>query len=158
MSRGPKAKKTREVFLITAPDYANLEQLGFVAKMRWRIERDHQDFKQDFGLSHYGGRGWRGFHHHATLSIAAYGVLMAQRLKMGSGAAEAIKKLRPTPGACRSRQFPASGKPGAPSAMCPTPPHPITTLRILPSIELIRDPGHCPHCHAITQQPDFVTR
>ncbi len=25
----------------------------FVAKMRWRIERDYQDLKQDFGLGHY---------------------------------------------------------------------------------------------------------
>ncbi len=46
---------------------------------RWRIERDYQDLKQDFGLGHYEGRGWRGFHHHASLSIAAYGFLMAER-------------------------------------------------------------------------------
>lgn len=52
--------------------------------MRWRIERDYQDLKQEFGLGHYEGRGWRGFHHHATLSIAAYGFLMARRLRMGS--------------------------------------------------------------------------
>jgi SRSO17 transposase len=60
--------------------------------MRWRIERDYQDLKQDFGLGHYEGRGWRGFQHHATLSIAAYGFLMAQRLKMGSGAQADVKK------------------------------------------------------------------
>lgn len=73
-------------FLTTAPDEATLEQMVFVTKMRWRIERDYQDLKQDFGLGHYEGRGWRGFHHHATLSIAAYGFLMAQRLKAGSSA------------------------------------------------------------------------
>ena len=71
-------------FLTTAPDEATLEQMVFVAKMRWRIERDYQDLKQEFGLGHYEGRGWRGFHHHATLSIAAYGFLMAQRLKANS--------------------------------------------------------------------------
>ncbi len=71
-------------FLSTAPAEATLEQLVFVTKMRWRIERDYQDLKQEFGLGHYEGRGWRGFHHHATLSIAAYGFLMAQRLRMGS--------------------------------------------------------------------------
>jgi len=73
-------------FLTTAPDDATLEQMVFITKMRWRIERDYQDLKQDFGLGHYEGRGWRGFHHHATLSIAAYGFLMAQRLKTGSTA------------------------------------------------------------------------
>lgn len=54
-----------------------------VAKMRWRIERDYQELKQEFGLSHYEGRGWRGFHHHATLCIAAYGFLLAERLRHG---------------------------------------------------------------------------
>ena len=73
-------------FLTTAPSEATLEQMVFVTKVRWRIERDYQDLKQDFGLDHYEGRGWRGFHHHATLSIAAYGFLMAQRLKTGSNA------------------------------------------------------------------------
>ncbi len=71
-------------FLCTAPELATLEQMVFVTKMRWRIERDYQDLKQEFGLTHYEGRSWRGFHHHATLSIAAYGFLMAQRLKDNS--------------------------------------------------------------------------
>ena len=51
--------------------------------MRWRIERDYQDLKQELGLGHYEGRGWRGFHHHATLSIAAYGFLVTERLAAG---------------------------------------------------------------------------
>jgi hypothetical protein len=29
------------------------------------------------GLGHFEGRNWRGFHHHATLCIAAYGFLVA---------------------------------------------------------------------------------
>jgi SRSO17 transposase len=70
-------------FLTTAPQDATLEQMVFVTKMRWRIERDYQELKQEFGLSHYEGRGWRGFHHHATLSVAAYAFLMAQRLQAG---------------------------------------------------------------------------
>jgi SRSO17 transposase len=67
-------------WLATAPNDATLEQLVFVAKMRWRIERDYRELKQEFGLSHYEGRNWRGFHHHATLCIAAYGFLTAHRL------------------------------------------------------------------------------
>ncbi|AAW73324.1 putative ISXo8 transposase [Xanthomonas oryzae pv. oryzae KACC 10331] len=33
------------------------------------------------GLHHYEGRNWRGFHHHASLCIAAYGFLMRERLR-----------------------------------------------------------------------------
>ena len=50
-----------------------------LAKLRWRIERDYQELKQEIGLGHYEGRGWRGFHHHATLCIAAYGFLISER-------------------------------------------------------------------------------
>ena len=67
-------------FLSTLPEETPINELVSVAHQRWRIERDYQDLKQDFGLGHYEGRGWRGFHHHAALSIAAYGFLMAERL------------------------------------------------------------------------------
>ncbi len=66
--------------LSTLPEDTTLEELVSAMHQRWRIERDYQDLKQDFGLGHYEGRGWRGFHHHAALSIAAYGFLMAERL------------------------------------------------------------------------------
>jgi len=66
--------------LSTLPDDTPLNELVSAAHQRWRIERDYQDMKQDFGLGHYEGRGWRGFHHHASLCIAAYGFLMAERL------------------------------------------------------------------------------
>jgi SRSO17 transposase len=66
--------------LSTLPQNTPLNELVDAAHQRWRIERDYQDLKQDFGLGHYEGRGWRGFHHHASLSIAAYGFLMSERL------------------------------------------------------------------------------
>lgn len=47
---------------------------------RWRIERDYEELKQELGLGHFEGRNWRGFHHHASLCIAAYGFLMLERL------------------------------------------------------------------------------
>src|ERR1700735_44093 len=49
------------------------------AKLRWRIERDYQELKQELGLDHYEGRGWRGFHHHMALCVAAYGFLVSER-------------------------------------------------------------------------------
>lgn len=70
-------------WLATLPADTALVELVKTAKMRWRIERDYQELKQEFGLNHYEGRNWRGFHHHATLCIAAYGFLLAERLKHG---------------------------------------------------------------------------
>src|SRR5450631_4468069 len=66
-------------WLSTLPSNISFRQLVDLAKMRWRVERDYQDLKQEVGLDHYEGRGWRGFHHHATLCIAAYGFLIAEQ-------------------------------------------------------------------------------
>lgn len=63
----------------TLPADTALEELVAITKRRWRIERDYHDLKQEIGLGHYEGRGWRGFHHHATLCIAAYGFLISER-------------------------------------------------------------------------------
>jgi SRSO17 transposase len=66
-------------WLSNLPPRAALKDLVHVAKARWLIERDYQELKQEIGLGHYEGRGWRGFHHHASLSIAASGFLVAER-------------------------------------------------------------------------------
>jgi SRSO17 transposase len=63
----------------TVPANIDLEDFVHLAKHRWIIERDYQELKQELGLGHYEGRGWRGFHHHATLCITAYGFLVAER-------------------------------------------------------------------------------
>ncbi len=68
-------------WLSTLGENVCLERMVFEGKMRWRIERDYQDLKQEVGLGHYEGRNWRGFHHHASLSIAAYGFLVSERLQ-----------------------------------------------------------------------------
>jgi SRSO17 transposase len=66
-------------WLSTMPDVTSFERLVDLTKLRWRIERDYQELKQEVGLGHYEGRGWPGFHHHATLCIAAYGFLVSER-------------------------------------------------------------------------------
>ncbi|MGB8432876.1 MAG: IS701 family transposase [Burkholderiales bacterium] len=66
-------------WLSTLPQNIGFARLVDLAKLRWRIERDYQELKQELGLGHFEGRGWRGFHHHATLCIAAYGFLISER-------------------------------------------------------------------------------
>lgn len=56
--------------LSTLPEQTPIKELVRAARQRWRIARDCQDLKQNFGLGHHDGRGWRGLHHHAALSTA----------------------------------------------------------------------------------------
>jgi len=66
-------------WLSTLPEKTSRKSLVKIAKHRWIIERDYEELKQELGLGHYEGRSWRGFHHHATLCIAAYGFLIRER-------------------------------------------------------------------------------
>jgi SRSO17 transposase len=77
----PKGEeKPTRYFLSNLPADISFKELVATVKMRWRIERDYRELKQEVGLGHYEGRNWRGFHHHASLCIAAYGFLMLERL------------------------------------------------------------------------------
>jgi SRSO17 transposase len=95
----------RKYWLSTLPADIGFERLIELTKLRWRIERDYQDLKQELGLGHYEGRGWRGFHHHATLCIAAYGFLIAERATIPPSAPGARAKLASAglPQGCRPR-------------------------------------------------------
>ena len=68
-----------------SPD-TSIKALVKMAKHRWIIERDYEELKQELGLGHFEGRNWRGFHHHATLCIAAYGFLVAERNRFSPSA------------------------------------------------------------------------
>lgn len=93
----PEAAEPTKYWLATLPEDIAFEPMVDLAKLRWRIERDYQELKQEVGLDHYEGRGWRGFHHHATLCIAAYGFLITEQ--------ETIPPSGPGPTA--NRQMPA---------------------------------------------------
>jgi SRSO17 transposase len=73
-------------WISTLPPNTRLKDLVKMAKHRWIIERDYQELKQELGLGHFEGRNWRGFHHHATLCIAAYGFLVAERSRFSPSA------------------------------------------------------------------------
>ena len=81
-------------WLSTLPARTRRTVLVRLAKHRWIIERDYQELKQELGLGHYEGRGWRGFHHHATLCIAAYGFLVAERSRFSPSARSGRLQLR----------------------------------------------------------------
>ena len=111
-----------------------------MAKQRWIIERDYQELKQELGLGHFEGRNWRGFHHHATLCIAAYGFLVAERNRFSPPPAPAILDSLP-PGQRRTsarvahRVRPERHNPPS-----------IATLRRVLARLLLRQLPHCPFC------------
>lgn len=80
-------------WLSNLPESTPLRELVAITKQRWLIERDYEELKQEVGLTHYEGRNWRGFHHHATLCIASYGFLVAERSRFSPSARAGHLKL-----------------------------------------------------------------
>src|ERR1035438_4672593 len=74
-----RGKEPAKYWLSKLPASIALRKLVAIAKLHRRIERDYEELKQELGLGHFEGRNWRGFHHHATLSIEAYGFLARER-------------------------------------------------------------------------------
>lgn len=109
-----------QYWLTTLSPRIAFHELVRLIKLRWRIERDYQELKQELGLGHYEGRNWRGFHHHATLTIAAYGFLMRARLtgratkNPASRPSEPLLRLPPRP-----QNFIPRGSPRAAGATHP---------------------------------------
>ena len=64
-------KAPTKAWLSNVSTDATITDLVHLAKVRWRIERDYQELKDEIGIDHYEGRGWLGFHHHGALCIAA---------------------------------------------------------------------------------------
>ena len=94
----PKGEKEpAKYWLSTLPEGITFHRLVDLAKLRWRIERDYQELKQEVGLGHFEGRGWRGFHHHATLCIAAFGFLISERETIPPSRARSAALFSPPP-------------------------------------------------------------
>ena len=120
-------KEPTKYWLSTLAGTVGIEELVAIAKLRWRIERDFEELKQELGLGHFEGRGWRGFHHHASLCIAAYGFLVAERCRFFPGwrprltAPERAQGYRPrgSPGPARTAQPRLHRHLAPPSRPCP---------------------------------------
>ena len=81
----------------TLPEHMSPVEMVDLTELRWRIERDDQDLRQEVGLGHDEGQGWRGFHHHATLYIAAYGFPISERETVPPSGPDAAPRLGQTP-------------------------------------------------------------
>jgi SRSO17 transposase len=108
-----KDSEPTKYWLSTLPAGTSLKSLVKMAKHRWIIERDYEELKQELGLGHYEGRGWRGFHHHASLCIAAYGFLVSERNRFSPSARVGHVGLR---AAKQPQGFRPRGSPHTPRA------------------------------------------
>lgn len=74
-------KEPTTYYLSNLPPRTPRRRMVYLAKLRWRIERDYQELKGEIGLDHFEGRGWRGWHHHAALVAAAHAFLTLERVR-----------------------------------------------------------------------------
>lgn len=94
--------------LSNLPQNVSLKRLVFIAKIRWRIERDYQELKSELGFDHFEGRGWRGLHHHLALVAAAHAFLTLRRVFSPRSLDVAKVPRRSSAGAApRDRSLPA---------------------------------------------------
>ena len=135
----PGEAEPAKYWLSTLSPQTKLKPLVKMAKHRWIIERDYEELKQELGLGHYEGRGWRGFHHHATLCIAAYGFLIAERNRFSPQPASEILNYLPPIG----RRTSARGGRVRPERHNP---YSIATIRISIARYLLQQLPHCPFC------------
>jgi SRSO17 transposase len=99
-------KEPTKFWLATVAEDAPLDETIRLVKVRWRVERDYQEMKDELGLDHYEGRGWRGFHHHGALVIAAYAFLAAERARLSPPEPLAFLAAVPLPKDFRPRGSP----------------------------------------------------
>ena len=127
-------------WLSTLDKNVSFSRLAGIAKMRWRVERDYQELKQEVGLGHYEGRGWPGFHHHGTLCIAVYGFLVSERGTIPP------QNLVP-PGGSRNLPFPKVTDPAAPPIRPQRHvPNSIATMHRILIVAIARMLPRCPCC------------
>jgi SRSO17 transposase len=131
-------------WLVTLPPRTPLTAVVATAKARWWVEQGYRDLKQEVGLGGYEGRGWRGFHHHVTLTFAAYGFLIMRR----------CQTLGPAGGRATTYTFPvvadSTRPPLRPERHAPAS---IPTMRRRLTVGLARRLPRCPYCHATPPPP-----
>lgn len=130
-------------WLSTLPADTKLVDLVKLDKHHWIMERDAEERKQELGLGHDEGRGWRGFHHHGTLCIAAYGFLVTERSLFPP-------RLEPLTWTYAPRKFRPTSSPAARRLRAERHnPYSIATLRIRLARFLLKRLTCCPFCYAL---------
>jgi len=119
--RALDATRELKVYLCNAAADTAPETLVWLLGLRWPIEQAIKEGKEELGRDHDEVRGWRGWHHHTTLTLLAQHFLMRRRCRLGGGGpgaddpAGAAPAERDAPGATPRRPRAARLHPGGPA-------------------------------------------
>jgi SRSO17 transposase len=73
-----------KAYLVDVPPTASLGALVRLAHLRWAIEQQYQELKDELRLDHVEGRSRRGWHRHVALTALAYAWLQNEHRRAGA--------------------------------------------------------------------------
>jgi SRSO17 transposase len=115
LRRSLEEPRELKAYLSNAPADVPLTTLVWLLGMRWPVEQAIKEAKDELGLDHYEVRGWRGWHHHTTMTLLAQHFLVRLRSRLGGGGARADGAAGPA-AARRDAPRPAPRRGGHPGA------------------------------------------
>lgn len=74
----PKVDAPENFWFSNLPEDTDLQELVYWAKIRWYVEQNYQQLKDELGLDHFEGRSWNGWHRHVTLIMMAFAFLVLE--------------------------------------------------------------------------------
>lgn len=77
--------KPTDYWISNLPADLPLIELVRFGKMRWHVEQDYQQLKEELGLDHFEGRSWPGWNRHVTLVMIAFAFLLQERIRGQKG-------------------------------------------------------------------------
>lgn len=76
-------KRELKAYLSNAPATTPYAPLVRMSGMRWPVETAIEESKGELGMDHYQVRGWRGWHHHMTMTFLSHHFLVILRIRLG---------------------------------------------------------------------------
>lgn len=93
-----------KTYLSNAPATTAHTTLVRKSGMRWPVELAILECKSEVGMDQYEVRGWRGWHHHMTMTLLAHHFLVRQRCLLGKKISGIDRATSPAPVAGRVAQ------------------------------------------------------
>lgn len=100
LRRALDATRELKAYLSNAAADTRPETLVWLLGLRWPVEQAIKEAKEELGLDHYEVRGWRGWHHHTTMTLLAQHFLARLRRRLGGKYAGVDGAPGPPPAQC----------------------------------------------------------